>query len=129
MFHIFPDTYGQWLIWLVAWGFIAVGLFYMIWPKTALRLFWTYPQQESTSLYAAVRANMGGVPLGLGISYILFTQPFLAYALFLSALFVALARLISFFVDKSFSGFNMLALCVELVFTLVSFLYVFGYIN
>lgn len=123
-----PQSCGEWLVWLVAWGFVLVGLFYMIWPKIAMRLSWTYPQQESAALLASVRGNMGGVPLGLGLSYLIFAQPFLAIALFFASFFVVVGRLVSFAMDRSFSGFNLLALFVELVFAVASFLYAFGYV-
>ncbi|WP_297322544.1 DUF4345 family protein [uncultured Bartonella sp.] len=124
----FPQSCGEWLAWLVAWGFVFVGLFYFFWPKIAMRMFWTYPQQESVSLLAAVRGNMGGVPLGLGISYLLFAQPFLAIALFFTVFFAVIGRLISFAIDKSFSGFNVIVLLIEIAFATASFVYAFGFI-
>lgn len=124
----FPQSCGEWLVWLVAWGFVLVGLFYLFWPKIAMRMFWTYPQQESASLFAAVRGNMGGVPLGLGLSYLLFAQPFLAVSLFLAAFCALVGRLVSFIIDKSFSGFNVIALLIEIVFAIASFVYAFGFV-
>ncbi|MBI0139374.1 DUF4345 family protein [Bartonella sp. W8125] len=124
----FPQTCGEWLAWLVAWGYVIVGLFYFFWPKVAMRMFWTYPQQESASLLAAIRGNMGGLPIGLGISYLLFAQPFLVIALFLAAFFCIVGRLASFIIDKSFSGFNVIALLIEIVFALASFVYAFGFV-
>lgn len=124
----FPQSLGEWMVWLVAWGFVFVGLFYMIWPKVAMRMFWTYPQQESKVLLAAVRGNMGGIPIGLGLSYLLFSQPFLAMTLFIAIFCAFIGRVVSFFVDKSFSGFNFFACIVEFIFAIASFLYAFGYV-
>ena len=124
----FPQSCGEWLAWLVAWGFVFIGIFYFFWPKVAMRMFWTYPQQESASLLAAVRGNMGGVPLGIGIGYLLFAQPLLAVALFLAAFFALVGRLASFIIDKSFSGFNVIALSIEIVFSIASFVYAFGFV-
>ncbi|OLY46793.1 protein of unknown function (DUF4345) [Bartonella apis] len=124
----FPQSCGEWLAWLVAWGFVFIGIFYFFWPKVAMRMFWTYPQQESASLLAAVRGNMGGIPLGIGIGYLLFAQPFLAVALFLAAFFALVGRLASFIIDKSFSGFNVIALSIEIVFSIASFVYAFGFV-
>ena len=124
----FPQSCGEWLAWFVAWGFVFVGLFYLFWPKTAMRMFWTYPQQESVSLLAAVRGNMGGLPLGLGLSYLIFAQPFLAIALFFTAFFAVIGRLISFAIDKSFSGFNVIVLLIEIAFAMASFVYAFGFL-
>lgn len=124
----FPQSCGELLVWLVAWGFVFVGLFYMFWPKLAMRMFWTFPQQESIVLLALVRGNMGGIPLGLGVAYLLFAQPFLVTALFFSAFLAAIGRFLSFCLDKSFSGFNFVAIVVEIVFAVASFLYAFGYV-
>lgn len=123
-----PLSFGEWLAWLVALGFVLVGLFYMILPKTAIKICGYRQSVESTVILSGVRGNMGGIPLGLGLSYLVFAQPFLAIALFFAAFFAAFGRLLSFVFDKSFSGFNCFAFMVEIVFAVASFVYAFGYV-
>jgi hypothetical protein len=94
------------------------GLYIIIRPQSYARLAGFSAAGERGRV--EIRAIMGGVFLGLGLApVILFNHPIALTFVGVVYLFVALTRLISLFLDRSFESFGIVFLLVEAGFGLI----------
>lgn len=95
-----------------------IGAYIVIKPESYADI--SYFKAEKGRGKTEVRAIMGGTFVGLGVApLILFNSPVVFSFLGIVYLFVALTRLVSLFVDKSFGFTNIMILLVEVTFGLI----------
>jgi hypothetical protein len=108
-----PTTNGEWLTFGSAAVAILLGLVRLFVPDLVLRAQRLQPVPEHPEGFAAVRASMAGFYLGLGVSALLLSQPFLYIALGFSWAFTAFGRLVSILSDRN-TLLNWLLIIIEL---------------
>lgn len=123
-----PSSTGEWLAWASALVTVVIGLAFLVAPRPALRLLRLVPHPDHPHAVAQGRATLAGFYLGVGITAILFAQPFLWMALGAGWAFTALGRLISILVDRGFTPHNGGLLVVEIALAVLPLAYVFGYV-
>ena len=122
-----PGSPGEWLAWLSAVVTVLFGLAMLVAPRAALNLLDLHHDPARPAGLAEVRGRMAGFYLGLGLSAILFAQPFLWMALGAGWALTAFGRLVSMLADRGFTSRNALSIVAELVLALLPLAYVFGY--
>lgn len=123
-----PSSSGEWLAWCSAVITIVFGLLLFFAPRYSLGLLRLRTSPDHPEAVAEVRGTMAGFYFGLGISCILFTQPFLYLALGASWGFTAFGRLVSMMIDRGNTLFNRISIIIELLLAVLPLAYVFGYI-
>ncbi len=119
-----PGSPGEWLAWASGLVTVLFGLALLVAPRAALRVL---DMRLDPGRLAEVRGRMAGFYLGLGLSAILFAQPFLWMALGAGWALTAFGRLVSMVADRGFTARNALSIAVELALALLPLAYVFGY--
>ena len=122
-----PGSPGEWLAWASGLVTVLFGLALLVAPRAALRVLDMRLDPERPAALAEVRGRMAGFYLGLGLSAILFAQPFLWMALGAGWALTAFGRLVSMVADRGFTARNALSIAVELALALLPLAYVFGY--
>ena len=122
-----PGSPGEWLAWASAVVTVLLGLSMLAAPRAALRLLSLHHDPGRPAGLAEIRGRMAGFYLGLGLSAILFAQPFLWMALGAGWALTAFGRLVSMVADRGFTAYNACAITVELVLALLPLAYVLGY--
>ncbi|HET7413935.1 MAG TPA: DUF4345 family protein [Pararhizobium sp.] len=122
-----PTSTGEWLACASATVTILFGLTLLVAPYRALHILRLKIHPDHPQAIAQARATLAGFYLGVGITAILFAQPFLWLALGAGWGFTAFGRLISILVDRGFATHNGVLIVVELVLASLPLAYVFGY--
>ncbi|MFC4623741.1 DUF4345 domain-containing protein [Daeguia caeni] len=124
-----PTTTGEWLAWSVAVVTAVFGLLLLFAPGLMLKVLRLQPVNERPEAIAAVRANLAGFHLGLGLGCLIFAQPFLWLVLGVAWGFTLFGRLISILSDKGSTLQNWLAAIVEFLLAAGPLLYAFGFVS
>ncbi|MGE0500709.1 MAG: DUF4345 family protein [Rhizobiaceae bacterium] len=123
-----PFTQGEWLAWGSAAATVLFGLVFLFLPRVALRILRLQPTEAHPEAVAEARSTMSGFYLGVGLTCILFAQPFLYMALGFSWLFTAFGRLVSMLSDRGNTVYNWVSLVLELVLAGLPLAFAFGFI-
>ncbi len=123
-----PQSPGEWMSFLSAAITILFGLYALVFARSTLSTLRLQPKPESPEALSESRGTLAGFYLGVGITTILFAQPFLMMALGAGWAFTAFGRLVSMVVDRGFTAFNAVSLLLEIALAAGPLLYVFGYV-
>jgi cytochrome c biogenesis protein CcdA len=123
-----PATTGEWLAWLSAAITVIFGLILFFAPRVALKIKRLQTKPERPEAISEVRATFAGFYLGLGISALVFSQPFLWIALGVSWGFTVFGRLISMMSDRGNTVYNWISVVVEIALATGPLLFAFGFI-
>jgi len=123
-----PATTGEWLAWLSAAMTVVFGLILFFAPRVALRIMRLQTKPERPEAISEVRATFAGFYLGLGISALVFSQPFLWIALGVSWGFTVFGRLISMMSDRGNTLYNWISVVIEIALAAGPLLFAFGFV-
>ncbi len=123
-----PATTGEWLAWLSAAMTVVFGLILFFVPRVALRIMRLQTKPERPEAISEVRATFAGFYLGLGISALVFSQPFLWIALGVSWGFTVFGRLISMMSDRGNTLYNWISVVIEIALAAGPLLFAFGFV-
>jgi cytochrome c biogenesis protein CcdA len=123
-----PATTGEWLAWLSAAITVILGLILFFAPRVALKIMRLQTKPERPEAISEVRATFAGFYLGLGLSALIFSQPFLWIALGVSWGFTVFGRLISMMSDRGNTLYNWISVVIEIALTTGPLLFAFGFI-
>ena len=124
-----PVTQGEWLAWVSAAVTVLFGAILLFAPGISFRMFRLPPKPERPEAYAAVRANMAGFYLGLGLCCLLLgPQPFLYLALGFSWLFTAFGRIVSMLSDEGNTLYNWVWLVIEVALAMLPLALALGFV-
>ncbi|MBB3145739.1 cytochrome c biogenesis protein CcdA [Phyllobacterium trifolii] len=123
-----PATTGEWLAWLSAAITVIFGLILFFAPRVALKIMRLQTKPERPEAISEVRATFAGFYLGLGLSALVFSQPFLWIALGVSWGFTVFGRLISMMSDRGNTVYNWISVLVEIALAAGPLLFAFGFI-
>ena len=121
-----PLSHGEWLAWSSAAATMLIGLAFLLAPRSALRLLRVRTAPDHPELVALARATLAGFHLGLGLTCLLFAQPFLYMALGIAWTMTASGRLISILIDKGNTTHNWCMLCIESALAVLPLAFTFG---
>jgi len=110
-----PATPGEWLALLSALVTLLAGLAAFFLPRTTMRLLYLRTEEDRPDAIAESRAGLAGFRIGIGLTAILFAQPFLYLALGAAWAATALGRLVSILFDRAASRRNLVLLAFEAV--------------
>jgi hypothetical protein len=123
-----PASDGEWLAWVSAMTTVLFGLVLFLAPGLSMKLLRLAPLNERPEAFASIRATMAGFHIGLGLSCLIFAQPFLWLALGAAWGFSLFGRLISMMSDKGNSFYNWIAVLLELLLAAAPLLFAFGFV-
>lgn len=123
-----PATTGEWMAWLSAATTIVFGLILFFSPRAALRVLRLQTKPERPEALSEIRGTFAGFYLGLGLSALVFAQPFLWIALGVSWGFTVFGRLISMMSDRGNTLYNWIWVIVELALAAGPLLFAFGFV-
>ncbi|GGA95360.1 membrane protein [Brucella endophytica] len=123
-----PASDGEWLAWASALVTVLFGLILFLAPGLSMKLLRLAPQGERPEAFASIRATMAGFHIGLGLSCIIFAQPFLWLALGAAWGFSLFGRLISIMSDKGSTFYNFMAALLEFLLAAAPLLFAFGFV-
>ncbi len=123
-----PQSLGEWLSFVSAAITIGFGLVALVFARSTLSLLRLQPKPESPEALSESRGTLAGFYLGVGITTILFAQPFLIMALGAGWAFTVFGRFVSMVVDRGFTVFNVVSVLLEIALAAGPLLYVFGII-
>lgn len=123
-----PATTGEWMAWLSAATTVVFGLILFFAPRAALRVLRLQTKPERPEALSEIRGTFAGFYLGLGLSALVFAQPFLWIALGVSWGFTVFGRLISMMSDRGNTLYNWIWVIVELALTAGPLLFAFGFV-
>ncbi len=123
-----PATTGEWLAWLSAAITVIFGLVLFFAPRVALKILRLQTKPERPEALSEIRGTFAGFYLGLGLSALIFAQPFLWIALGLSWGFTVFGRLISMMSDRGNTLYNWISVIVEIALAAGPLLFAFGFI-
>lgn len=123
-----PTSQGEWLAWTVAVITLLFGLILMFAPGLSLKVLRLSAPELRPYALSSVRATIAGPYIGVGVSCLLFAQPFLWMALGCVWGFVLFGRLVSMMSDKANGFYNWIAVVLELALAAAPLLFVFGFI-
>jgi hypothetical protein len=121
-----PISQGEWLAWTSAAATVGFGLILFFAPRLSLRVLRLRTTADHPEAVAEARATMAGFYLGLGLTCLLFAQPFLYIALGFSWAFTAFGRIVSMMSDRGNTLYNWFLLVVELVLAALPLVFTFG---
>lgn len=121
-----PASNGEWLAWISAAITTLFGLILLLAPGLSMKLLKLQASNGKLEGLASIRATMGGFHLGLGLSCLIFTQPFLWLALGIAWGFTLFGRLISIMSDKNASLYNWTAAVIEFLLAAGPLLFVYA---
>jgi cytochrome c biogenesis protein CcdA len=124
-----PATTGEWLAWLSAAATVLMGLILFFAPRAALKLMRLQTRPERPEAISEIRATFAGFYLGLGLSALVFSQPFLWIALGISWGFTVFGRLISMLSDRGNTLYNWISVIVEIALAAGPLLFAFGFVG
>ncbi len=121
----FLDKPAEWLAWLSAVITTFLGLGFLLFPKSMMRLTGLAIVEGSRDGVSEVRSAVGGMLTGLGLAVlVLHPQPLMYMALGTALFFVVLGRIISLVFNGAISPFIVVATLVEGAMAFFSFAYV-----
>lgn len=123
-----PASIGEWLAFASAVVTVLFGLVLLFAPRLSLNLLRLRTAEGVPDAVAEARATMAGFYLGVGLSALLFAQPFLWMALGAGWGFTAIGRLVSMLADRGFTRYNGISIGVETLLAVLPLGYVFGYL-
>ncbi|YBV96276.1 DUF4345 domain-containing protein [Phyllobacteriaceae bacterium JZ32] len=123
-----PASNGEWLAWISAAIAVLFGLILFFAPGLSMKLLRLAPAGGRPEAFASIRATMAGFHLGLGLSCLVFAQPFLWLALGAAWSFSLFGRLISIMSDKGGTFYNWGAVVLEFLLAAGPLLFAFGFI-
>jgi hypothetical protein len=103
-------------------------LFALLFASSTLRLLRLQTREGAPEALSESRATIAGFYLGVGVTTLLFAQPFIMIALGAGWAFTAFGRLASMVFDRGFTLFNLVTLALEVALAAGPLLYVFGYV-
>ena len=121
-----PTSNGEWLAWSAAAVTALFGLIAMFLPATAFRLLFSRGGDDPSQTVSGMRGVLGGFHLGLGVSAILFAQPFIYLALGFAWVGAAFGQLLSNLTDRPGTVRGWLFLVVQLALATMPLAFVFG---
>lgn len=121
-----PMSQGEWLAWTSAAVTLFFGLVLFFAPRLSLRVLRLQTKENHPEAVAEARATMAGFYLGLGLTCLLFAQPFLYIALGFSWIFTAFGRLVSMLSDRGNTLYNWFSLVLELILAALPLAFTFG---
>ena len=124
-----PETTGEWLAWLSAAVTVLIGLVLFFAPRAALKIMRLQTKPERPEAISEIRATFAGFYLGLGLSALVFSQPFLWIALGVSWGFTVFGRLISMLSDRGNTLYNWISVIVEIALDTGPLLFAFGFVG
>ncbi|TXR49197.1 DUF4345 family protein [Phyllobacterium endophyticum] len=124
-----PGTTGEWLAWLSAAVTVLIGLVLFFAPRAALKIMRLQTKPERPEAISEIRATFAGFYLGLGLSALVFSQPFLWIALGVSWGFTVFGRLISMLSDRGNTLYNWISVIVEIALATGPLLFAFGFVG
>ncbi|MBB3236080.1 DUF4345 family protein [Phyllobacterium endophyticum] len=124
-----PGTTGEWLAWLSAAVTVLIGLVLFFAPRAALKIMRLQTKPERPEAISEIRATFAGFYLGLGLSALVFSQPFLWIALGVSWGFTVFGRLISMLSDRGNTLYNWISVIVEIALAAGPLLFAFGFVG
>jgi hypothetical protein len=124
-----PASDGEWLAWISAFVTVLFGLVLFLAPGLSMKLLRLAPLSERPEAFASIRATMAGFHIGLGLSCLIFAQPFLWLALGAAWGFSLFGRLISMMSDKGNTFYNWIAALLELMLAAAPLAFAFGFVN
>lgn len=116
---ITPETIEVWVVSLIAFFTMCLGLIALFLPKLALKILNLRPKSEYAYAIGESRGILAGFYISLGAAPLIFDVTFI-YWLFLSIilgaawLFTGIGRLVSIVVDKGLSRYNFAGLIFEI---------------
>ncbi|SDP40577.1 protein of unknown function [Phyllobacterium sp. YR620] len=123
-----PASQGEWMAWLSAAITVVFGLVLFFAPRVAMRIMRLQTKPERPEALSEIRATFAGFYLGLGLSALVFAQPFLWIALGVSWGFTVFGRLISMMSDGGNKPYNWAWVVVELLLAAGPLLFAFGFV-
>ena len=123
-----PASQGEWIAWLSAAVTIVLGLIFFFAPRIALKVLRLQTRPDHPEALSEIRATFAGFYLGLGLSALVFAQPFLWIALGVSWTFTVFGRLISMMSDGGNKLYNWVWVVIELLLAAGPLLFAFGFI-
>lgn len=124
-----PMSQGEWLAWGSAAVTLVFGLLLFFAPRLSLRVLRLQTQENHPEAVGEARATMAGFYLGLGLTCLLFAQPFLYIALGFSWTFTAFGRIVSMLSDRGNTLYNWFTLVLELVLAGLPLAFTFGLVT
>lgn len=123
-----PASQGEWIAWLSAAFTVVLGFILFFAPRIALKVLRLQTVPAHPEALSAVRGPLAGFYLGLGISALVFSQPFLWIALGVSWGITLFGRLISMMSDRGNTIYNWVMVIIELALAAGPLLFAFGFI-
>lgn len=123
-----PVSTGGWLAFLSATVTVLIGFVSLFAPLVFLLRLRVWPAPERSESVSAMRANMAGFLLGVGLTSIVMDQPLIYLALGACWAFSAAGRAISILFDRSRMLRNLGMIAVEAGLAAMPLAYVFGYV-
>ncbi|MEK1852044.1 MAG: DUF4345 family protein [Phyllobacterium sp.] len=123
-----PASTGEWMAWSSGVITVIFGLILFFAPRVALRILRLQTKPERPEALSEIRATFAGFYLGLGLSALIFAQPFLWIALGVSWGFTVFGRLISMMSDRGNTLYNWISVIIELALAAGPLLFAFGFV-
>jgi len=123
-----PASNGEWLAWTSAAVTALFGAILFFAPGLSMRLLRLASANGRPEAFASIRATMAGFHLGLGLSCLIFAQPFLWLTLGAAWGFTLFGRLISMMSDKGGTLYNWTAVVLEFLLAAGPLLFAFGFV-
>jgi hypothetical protein len=114
-----PTALGDQLSFVCAGITVFFGVLLLFLPGISLRILRLQPHPDHPEAVGEARSTMAGFYLGVGLSAILFAQPFIYMALGFSWLFTAFGRFVSILSDRGGTVYNWISLLIELALGLI----------
>jgi len=124
-----PETLGEWLAWGSALITIGFGLICFFAPRLTFRILRLRTDEGVPEALSESRATMSGFYLGVGLSAIVFNQPFIWMVLGAGWAFTALGRLVSIFADRGNTSFNWISIAMEIALAAAPLAFALGYVQ
>jgi hypothetical protein len=123
-----PASTGEWMAWSSGVITVIFGLILFFAPRVALRILRLQTKPERPEALSEIRGTFAGFYLGLGLSALIFAQPFLWIALGVSWGFTVFGRLISMMSDRGNTLYNWISVFIELALAAGPLLFAFGFV-
>lgn len=123
-----PASTGEWMAWSSGVITVIFGLILFFAPRVALRILRLQTKPDRPEALSEIRGTFAGFYLGLGLSALIFAQPFLWIALGVSWGFTVFGRLISMMSDRGNTLYNWISVIIELALAAGPLLFAFGFV-
>jgi len=129
MFEFYlPTSMGEWLAWSSAIVTVLFGILLLFAPRLSFRIMRLQTTPAHPEAISEGRATMAGFYLGIGFCVVLLAQPLLYIALGAGWAFTAFGRLVSMFLDRGMTLFNLISILIEGSLAAAPLLFAFGMI-